>query len=209
MITLQQNVYQMITDFRQLDLNKRYTYADYLTWMFDERVELFKGWVKEMSPAPNMSHQRISWNLSGEISQYLKGRSCAAFSAPFDVRLIGKSKSKKAKDNNAVYTVVQPDICIICDHEKLDERGCIGAPDWIIEIVSPGNTKKEIDDKYSIYEENGVREYWIIQPTDETVTVFDLKNNKYQFRKIYNNIDKASVGIFTGFEIELPEVFRK
>lgn len=74
--------------------------------------------------------------------------------------MIGKSKSKKAKDDNAVYTVVQPDICVICDKNKLDERGCTGAPDWIIEIVSPGNTKKEIDDKYSIYEENGVREYW-------------------------------------------------
>lgn len=199
----------MITDFKQLDLNKRYTYADYMTWMFDQRVELFKGWVKEMSPAPNMSHQRISWQLSMEIGNFIKGKSCEAFSAPFDVRLIGKSKSKKAKDDNAVYTVVQPDICVICDKNKLDERGCIGAPDWIIEIVSPGNTKKEIDDKYSIYEENGVREYWIIQPTDETVTVFDLKNNKYHFRKIYNNIDKAPVGIFTGFAIELPEVFRK
>ena len=125
------------------------------------------------------------------------------------MRLIGKSKSKKAKDNHAVYTVVQPDICIICDQSKLDERGCIGAPDWIIEIVSPGNTKKEIDDKYFLYEENGVREYWIIQLTDETLTVFDLKNAKYQFRKIYNNVDKAPVGIFPGFEVDLVEVFSK
>jgi len=199
----------MVTDFNQLDLTKQYTYADYLTWTFDDRVELFKGWVKKMSPAPNMSHQRISWNLSGELAYYLKANSCAAFSAPFDVRLIGKSKSKKAKDNHAVYTVVQPDICIICDQSKLDERGCIGAPDWIIEIVSPGNTKKEIDDKYFLYEENGVREYWIIQLTDETLTVFDLKNAKYQFRKIYNNVDKAPVGIFPGFEVDLVEVFSK
>lgn len=199
----------MVTDFSQLDLSKQYTYADYLTWTFDDRVELFKGWVKKMSPAPNMSHQRISWNFSGEIAYYLKGKRCAAFSAPFDVRLIGKLTSDRVRNDDSIYTVVQPDICVICDQSKLDERGCLGAPDWIIEIVSPGNTKKEIDDKYILYEENGVREYWIIQPTDETVTVFDLKDSEYRFRKIYNNVDKAPVGIFPGFEVDLVEVFRK
>jgi Uma2 family endonuclease len=199
----------MITDFNQLDLNKRYSYADYLTWMFDDRVELFKGWVKKMSPAPNRSHQKISWNMAFEIAGYLKDKPCSAFSAPFDVRLIGKLKSKKVKEDDSIYTVVQPDICVICDESKLDERGCLGAPDWIIEIVSPGNTKKEVDDKFEIYEENGVREYWIVQPTDETVTVFDLNNNKYRFRKIYNNVDKAPVGIFTDFEVNLTEVFKK
>jgi Uma2 family endonuclease len=199
----------MITDFNQLDLNKQYTYADYLTWTFDDRVELFKGWVKRMSPAPNRSHQQVSFNTSRIIGNYLVGNSCAAFTAPFDVRLIGSSKSKKSKDPNSIYTVVQPDICVICDKSKLDDRGCLGAPDWIIEIVSPGNTKKEVDDKYMLYEENKVKEYWIIQPTDETVTVFDLKDENYCFRKIYNNVDNAPVGIFTGFEIELADVFRK
>lgn len=199
----------MITEFEQLDLTRQYSYADYLTWMFDDRVELFKGWVQKMSPAPNMSHQRISWNVSAAIAQFIKDKPCSAFSAPFDVRLIGKAKSRKAKEASSIYTVVQPDICVICDRSKLDERGCIGAPDWIIEIVSPGNTKSEIDDKFEIYQENGVKEYWIIQPTDETVTVFDLVNNKYQFRKIYNNVDRAPAGVFTGFEIDLKEVFKK
>ncbi len=199
----------MITDFNQLDLSKKYTYADYMTWMFEDRVELFKGWVKKMSPAPNMSHQRISWNLAGKIAHYMDSIQCAAFSAPFDVRLMGKSKSEKAKEDSSVYTVVQPDICVICDKSKLDERGCIGAPDWIIEIVSPGNTKREIDDKFEIYQENGVKEYWIVQPTDETVTVFDLKEQLFQFRKIYNNVDEASVGIFPGFKIDLKGVFKK
>ncbi len=199
----------MITDFNQLDLNKRYTYADYLTWVFDDRVELFKGWVKKMSPAPNMSHQRVSWNMSAEIAQYLKNVTCSAFTAPFDVRLIGTLRSKDVRDPASIYTVVQPDICVICDRSKLDEKGCLGAPDWIIEIVSPGNTKKEIDDKFEIYKENGVREYWIVQPTDETITVFDLADEKYAFRKIYNNVDEASVGIFPGFEIDLKEVFKK
>lgn len=149
----------MITDFNQLDLNKQYTYADYLTWTFDDRVELFKGWVKKMSPASNLSHQRISWQLTMEIGHFIREQSCDAFSAPFDVRLIGKSRSKKAKENSSIYTVVQPDICVICDENKLDEKGCLGAPDWIIEIVSPGNTKKEVDDKFVLYQENKVKEY--------------------------------------------------
>jgi Uma2 family endonuclease len=85
----------------------------------------------------------------------------------------------------------------------------LGAPDWIIEIVSPGNTKKEIDDKFEIYQENGVKEYWIIQPTDETLTVFDFKNDAYMFRRIYNNVDEAPVSIFPGFKIDLKEVFKK
>lgn len=91
----------------------------------------------------------------------------------------------------------------------MDEKGCLGAPDWIIEIVSPGNTKKEIDDKFEIYQENGVREYWIIQPTDETLTVFELKEQRFQFIKIYNNVDEAQVGIFPGFTIDLKGVFKK
>ncbi len=199
----------MITDFKQLDLSKRYSYADYLTWVFDDRVELFKGWVKRMSPAPNMRHQRISRNLSLRIGNYLEQKSCSLFYAPFDVRLIGTLKPKGVKDPASIYTVVQPDICVICDQAKLDEKGCMGAPDWIIEIVSPGNTKREIDDKFEIYQENGVREYWIVQPTDETVTVFDLAVEKYGFRKIYNNVDEAPVGIFPGFEIDFKEVFKK
>ena len=93
-----------------------------------------------MSPAPNMSHQRISWNVSAVIAQYIKNAPCQAFAAPFDVRLIGRSKSSTESKASNIYKVVQPDICIICDQSKLDEKGCLGAPDWIIEIVSPGNT---------------------------------------------------------------------
>ncbi len=199
----------MITDFNQLDLNKRYTYADYLTWVFDERVELLRGWVKKMSPAPNMGHQRISRNITLIIGNFLEEKPCSLFYAPFDVRLIGTLKSKSVKDPASIYTVVQPDICVICDRSKLDDKGCLGAPDWIIEIVSPGNTKKEIDDKFEIYQENGVKEYWIVQPTDETISVFDLKNEQYQFRKIYNNVDLAPVGSFDGFKIDLKRVFKK
>lgn len=197
----------MITDFSQLDLNKQYSYGDYLTCMLEDRVELFKGWVKKISPAPNRSRKAISWHISRIIGNYLVDKECAAYAAPFDVRLIGKLERNTG--NESIYTVLQPDISVICDKTKLDTKGCIGAPDWIIEIVSPGNTKKEVDDKFKIYEENGVTEYWIIQPTDETVTVFDLVEGSYLFRKIYNNIDKAPVRIFRDFEIDLTQVFKK
>jgi Uma2 family endonuclease len=192
----------MVTNFNDLDLTKQYTYADYLTWQFAERVELFKGWVAKMSPAPSSNHQQISFNLSGEFRRILKKQPCKAFAAPFDVRLITNKK-----DDKSITTVVQPDLCIICDTNKIDEKGCLGAPDLIIEIISKGNTKKELEKKFELYEENGVKEYWIIHQNDETIVVFDLINNKYQLRKIYSNDSIVPVGILEGFSIDMEEVF--
>jgi Uma2 family endonuclease len=161
-----------ITKFSQLDLTKQYSYADYLTWQFKERVELIRGWISKMSQAPSTGHQSISSVFQGEIYSYLKKSTCKLFAAPFDVRLID---SKKSKNNQQVFTVVQPDICVICDEKKLDERGCIGAPDLIIEIVSPGNSKKEMKTKHELYEENGVREYWIANPLEKNIMLYVLK----------------------------------
>ena len=194
----------MITDFNQLDLTKQYTYADYLTWQFTDRVELIKGWIRKMSPAPNVIHQKISFNLSVELGNFFKNSNCNVFAAPFDVRLINKRRST---DNSQIITVVQPDLCIICDDNKLDENGCIGAPDWIIEILSPGNTKKETQEKFSLYEENLVKEYWIVQPGDQNILVFDLINDKYQLRKIYTNEDVVPCGIFSELQINFAEIF--
>jgi Uma2 family endonuclease len=194
----------MITDINQLDLTKQYTYADYLTWQFSDRVELIRGWIKKMSPAPSSYHQVISGNIFADIHTFLRKKECKVFDAPFDVRLIN---TKKSTDDNVVYTVVQPDICIICDKAKIDKRGCIGAPDLIIEIVSKGNTKHEMETKFELYEEAGVLEYWLVGMGDETTTVFDLKDGKYQFRKIYSNDDKVPLGIFKDFSIDMNEVF--
>jgi Uma2 family endonuclease len=157
-----------------------------------------------MSPAPSSYHQVVSGNLSFHIQKYLYKKECKVFVAPFDVRLIN---TKKSSDDNIVYTVVQPDICIICDKDKIDKRGCVGAPDLVIEIVSKGNTKYEMETKFELYEEAGVLEYWIVGLGDETTTVFDLKENKFQFRKIYSNDDKVPMGIFTDFSLDMTEVF--
>lgn len=163
-----------VTDISQLDLNGSYTYADYLTWQFQERLELIKGKIFRMSPAPNTMHQKVSWKLSMELGNFFSNTPCQAFSAPFDVRLY-----KKAKDDKQITTVVQPDICVICDESKLDERGCLGSPDLIVEILSPGNSKKEMRNKYDLYEENGVKEYWVVFPHEQVLQIYVLKEGKY------------------------------
>ena len=164
-----------INDINQLDpLYGVYSYADYLLWKFKERVELFKGKLFKMS-APSAVHQEVSMKLSGELYQFLKGKDCKVFHAPFDVRLL-----KEAKEDKDIYTVVQPDICVVCDSEKIDKRGCEGAPDLVIEILSPDNSKKEMKFKYALYEEAKVPEYWIIDPDHQNVLVYVLKDNTYQ-----------------------------
>ena len=195
----------MITNIDDLDFTRQYTYADYLTWHFDERVELIRGWISRMSPAPLRYHQNISFKLTVQIGNYLANKKCAAYAAPFDVRLANKSKKKV--DNKSIVSVVQPDISVICDIEKLDEKGCVGAPDWIIEILSPGNTKKEMKEKFALYEENGVREYWIIYPEYFQVQVYVLINGKYALKDTYVKEDLIPVGIFEGFLIDSENMF--
>lgn len=194
----------IITDIDQLDLNGTYTYADYLLWRIDERLELIKGKIFKMSPAPSLVHQRISTQLQGTLFNYLKGSSCDLFSAPFDVRLYNDKKSKLAfKD---IFTVVQPDLCVICDENKLDEKGCSGAPDLVIEILSPGNSKKEMNEKFDLYEETGVREYWLVEPSESAVYIYVLnESGKYIGLKPVTAILQSS--IFPDLKINLEEIF--
>jgi Uma2 family endonuclease len=192
-------------DINELDLSKRYTYADYLTWGFKERVELIRGWIIKMSPAPIDQHQRITTALSSEIYQYFKKKRCQVRAAPYDVRLLD---SKKSTDDDQIYTVVQPDISVICDAAKIDRRGCIGAPDWIIEILSPGNTKTEMQDKYNLYEENGVKEYWIVQPEYAAIQQFVLNDgSKFQLEKMVSGNAILASSCFPELKIELEGIF--
>lgn len=164
-----------ITSIDQLDLNGNYTYADYLLWNFKERVELFKGKILKMSPAPAPIHQRVSRNFSDILSPFFRQGTCELFYAPFDVRLPNKT--------GEVITVVQPDLCVICDRSKIDDRGCLGAPDLIIEILSPGNSKKEMNLKFSLYEESGVSEYWVADLSERFILIYSLENGEYISRK--------------------------
>ena len=185
------------------DSSITYTYADYLQWKFEERLELFRGKIFKLS-APNTRHQDISRNILVPIALFLKKKSCKVFAAPFDVRLPVKNKKK----DDEVTTVVQPDICVICDETKIDSRGCCGAPDLMVEILSPGNSKKEIRLKYELYEEAGVKEYWIVNPVEENIVVFILnEERKFCGLKMYASSDTIESLAVSGLKINLNEIF--
>jgi Uma2 family endonuclease len=188
--------------FSDLDLSKTYTYADYLKWTFDERLELIRGKIFNMSPAPGSLHQRLVHRASLYLGNYLIGKSCEIFISPFDVRL-----TRRSNNDEYIITVVQPDISIVCDPAKIDARGCLGAPDIIVEILSPGNNKKELQNKYEVYEEAGVLEYWIIQPTEKTFLKYILVDGKYQPNKLLTIGDEVSTPILPGFVLSLEELF--
>ena len=166
-----------ITDINQLDVNGTYTYADYLLWRFKEQVELLRGKLFKMSPAPREIHQRVSMYLSGELYNFFKDKTCRFYSAPFDVRI--PAKGTKGTTDNQIYTIVQPDLCVVCDLEKIDGRGCVGAPDLVVEILSPSNSRKDLKDKYEIYEEAGVPEYWIVDPDNKAFYRYVLQEGVY------------------------------
>lgn len=181
-----------------------YTYADYLTWEFEGMIELIKGRIFKQADAPQVNHQRISMKLSGTLYSFLQGKKCEVFAAPFDVRLPVKSRK-----NEDIDTVVQPDICVICDPEKIDELGCVGPPDLIIEILSPGNNKKEITYKYEVYEAAGVKEYWLIHPNECTLMVYTLVNGRFQSSKLLTFGDIVSSQAVEGFTLDLDKVFEE
>jgi len=188
-----------------LDESKRYTYADYLTWLDDKRRELIDGFIHLMS-APVRIHARISARIFRRVDTFIekkKGK-CQIYYAPFDVRL----PLYGSKDDDKIYDVVQPDICVICDLSKLDDKGCIGAPDLIVEVLSPSTLKYDWNYKFNLYEAAGVREYWIVDPKAKMVNVFLLQpDGKYDLGTIYECNQKAPVRIFDGLEIDLNELF--
>jgi len=188
-----------ITSLDQLDLiNGIYSYADYLVWKIKERVELLKGKILEMS-VPSPIHQEISGNLQGALFVFLKNSKCKLYTAPFDVRFPQKGESQ-------VYTVVQPDLCVVCDFEKIDSKGCVGAPDLVVEILSPGNSKKEMKSKFALYQEEGVREYWVVDPERELVFVYVADNKKFK-PTIPIADDYVYSTIFPDFKIHTSDLF--
>lgn len=191
---------QIVKNFSDLDLTKHYTYSDYLLWQFSERVELIKGLIKKMSPAPNRNHQTISQNLNFRIFRQFQNQPCAVYTAPFDVRLPIKSAKKDT-------TIVQPDLCIICDESKLDEQGCNGAPDLIVEILSPKNSKHDVHTKFDLYEESGVKEYWMVEPVEKMILVYTLQNEKYIGLKPFTMGEIIESPLFPEMKIEVDSVF--
>jgi len=171
-------------------------------WTFEERLELIKGRIFKMSPAPNSIHQIISASLFNALYNHLKGNQCRVFYAPFDVRLTTRSI-----DDKDIITVVQPDICVICDRKKYDDKGGIGSPDIVVEILSPGNNKKELQNKYEVYEESGILEYWIIHPLLNTFLKYTLTNGQFQASKLLTIGDYVTTPILPGFVLSLDDLF--
>lgn len=183
----------------------KYTYEDYLSWPDDKRFEIIDGVIYDMTPAPLRIHQKISLKLSMQFANYLDDKKCELYYSPFDVLL---PKSQDEKEAN-ITTVVQPDISVICDLNKLIEKGCKGAPDLIIEISSSSTFRKDMLEKFNLYEKSGVREYWLVRPQEKIVIVFKLgKDGRYGRPDLYGQEDEIKVGIFDNLEIKLNKVFQ-
>ena len=192
----------MITCIEQLDLTKAYTFKDYLSWKFQERVELLRGYIAKMSPAPTSTHQIISGNLHYNLAYFLQRKYCKVIAAPFDVYL----PSIKGEGE----TVVQPDLCVIYDTTKIKKQGCIGAPELVIEILSLGNcgtppARREMSQKFQIYEQAGVKEYWVVYPYEQVVHQYILEGDKFQALPIAEKTIKSQV--LQGFEVDMDTIF--
>jgi Uma2 family endonuclease len=193
-----------------LDLTKRYSYADYLTWWDDKRRELIEGFIKMMSPSAGTRHAKAVGNLLAIIHQFFRNHNINSqiFAASFDVRLPLNGET----ENKDIFTVVQPDICVVCDPKKLDEKGCLGAPDLIVEVMSKSTRRYDLTEKYGIYEKYGVKEYWVVEPYSQDITIYLLQEDgKYGEGKMYDLIDvpgaKVPVHSIPCLEIDLNDIF--
>ena len=180
-----------------------YTYGDYVNWPDEERWELIDGVAYNMSPAPNRRHQEILGETFRQAADSLVGKPCRAYIAPFDVRL-----PEADEDDADTTTVVQPDLAVVCDPAKLDDKGCRGAPDFIVEVLSPSTAAKDQIEKVALYERHGVREYWVIHPTDGLVTIHVLgADGRYGMPDVREGKGKIAVTVLSGLEIDLDAVF--
>ena len=181
---------------------KRYTFADVLAWDIDARIELIDGVPYMMAP-PSTEHQRITGEIFRQVANFLVGKKCQAFPAPFGVRLF--SRKEDTPDDEG--TVLEPDITVVCDRDKLDEHGCKGAPDFVVEILSPSTQRRDRLEKYNLYRLAGVREYWIVDPERKLVQAVALEDGQYPIPQVYTEKDKAPVTVLDGCVIDLSPVF--
>nr|WP_226905076.1 Uma2 family endonuclease [Pedobacter schmidteae] len=192
----------MISKVAEIDVSGTYSYANYLRWEFAERLELIKGKIFEMA-APAPFHQLVSGRLAGELCFFLKHQRCKVYPAPFDVRFPDASKRY-----DSIYTVLQPDISVVCDQAKIDSRGCVGPPDIVVEILSPGNQKKELEYKFATYEAYGVREYWIVDPELQYLLKY-VRNIEGVFvaGKPYDGGTEFVSDVLPGFRLNVGDLF--
>jgi len=190
-----------------LDLNRYYTYADYLKWTDNELRELLNGFIRLMSPAPTQEHEIVSKKIAALLNNCIDENdgNCHVFSAPFDVRL---PKIPNETADNQIYTVVQPDICVVCDNSKLDDRGCLGAPDLVVEVLSLFSQRYDLNEKFNLYEAAGVKEYWVVSPKEEGINVFILQEDgEYDAGTVYEGKTQVPVQALEGLSLSTEELF--
>jgi Uma2 family endonuclease len=189
-----------ITSLAQLDFKKQYTYQDYYSWQFRDRVELIDGFIHRMVPAPSTIHQRVSGSIMAALFLVAKNSNYKVYPGPFDVRLVS--------EDGIIRDTVQPDISVICDPTKLDSRGCVGAPDLVVEILSASSSQRDLRLKYDLYRKHGVKEYWVVHPEEKTMLIYTLDDKQqYQASRLYTRGDIISSKVFKGFTLDLDEVF--
>ncbi len=181
-----------------------HTYADYAGWPDDVRYELVDGVAYATGPAPTRRHQEVALELARQIADALEGSSCRPYVAPFDVRL-----PRADETDDKIDTVVQPDISVICDKSKLDERGCRGAPDWIVEVLSPASAGHDQVVKRALYERAGVREYWLVHPVDKVVTIYLLANGAYGKPAVQELLGTTAASVLPEVTIDWARVMRE
>jgi Uma2 family endonuclease len=202
MTTKDQHPEPNIVSESSFDYRLEYTYSDYLKFEFEEMVELIRGKIFKMSPAPSTTHQRILGGLHLQIGYHFKSKKCKAFVAPTDVVLPIHNVAKKKST-----TVVQPDIFVICDPSKVEEKCVYGVPDLVIEILSRHTRKKDIQLKHEVYQESGVREYWIVFPKDEIIDIFVLEDCKFVLKSRHAGNEVFTSHIFPDLEVDTSDIF--
>lgn len=182
-------------------LTGTYTARDYLSWKTEELMELIRGKIFKMSPGPRLTHQQVSSKIHLALAPKVS-KPCTLLYAPLDVYLIHQGEDWKETCN-----IVQPDLCVICDPAKLHDRGCMGAPDLVVEILSPGTAGKDLGPKRELYQEYGVKEMWIVHPTEETITIHVLKNGEYHILPILARGQTLQSPTFPSFTFLVDEAF--
>ena len=186
-----------------IDPIKKYNYTDYLTFDENERIEIIEGRIYNMSPAPSRIHQEIIMEISYKIKNFIESNNgtCKVYVSPFDVIL--KNDDENIEDSN---NIVQPDISVICDKNKLTDKGCTGSPDMIVEVVCPFNTNNDCVRKLNLYDHYKVREYWIVDPIKKNIFVYTLSDNAYGMPDVYTFNDKVKVNIYDDLEIDFSTI---
>lgn len=192
----------MVGTSRKKTGQKTYNYRDYLGWPPPERWEIIGGEAYAMTPGPDVDHQRILRDLGTQINVFLQGKACELFLAPFDLLIPAENEA-----DEEVNTVLQPDAFVVCDPAKISRRGCRGAPDWVIEILSPSTAGRDQIIKRRVYEKAGVKEYWICSPLERLVFVYHLQNGKLNLSEIYDETAKIAVSTLPGLAIDCSRVF--